>query len=157
MSPLEEASRDPEQNAGFVVTWVDSNQESRISRYCVQTAFQQPQTTYPASTTSDKSPFVVSLPFHAWSASRRIPANFSRLHASTRTGKRTFAAFKVLPIDPARNRRESSTSSGPYSETSEEVAGALSCREVVDRIVESISRVCEDSQGDFIANEDVIR
>jgi hypothetical protein len=71
-----------------------------------------------------------------------------------------FTAFKALPIDPTRIRRGSSTSSGLYSETSEEVAGALNCREVVDRIVDSIARACEGvgiERDGLITNEDVVR
>jgi len=79
--------------------------------------------------------------------------------ASTGIGERTFAAFKALPIDPARMRQGSSTSNAPYAETSEEVAGASNCLEVVDRIVESIQRACQElgtGQGDFVTNEDVV-
>jgi len=39
------------------------------------------------------------------------------------------------------------------------MAGASNCREVVDRIVESIQRACAESgggQGNFITNEDVV-
>jgi len=151
LSPLEEASRDPEQNAGFVVTWINSNQESRVSSYCVQNTFQEA----PALTTSGKFP-LMSLPFQAqrWSTSRKFPESLSRLLASTKTETRSFAAFKALPVDPARNMRGPNASSGRYSETSEEVADALNCREVVDRIVDAISRVCE---REFSVNEDVVR
>lgn len=109
---------------------------------------------------------ITSLPFQAqtWGFSRRNTANLSRpltdFPLGPGTGGKTFAAFKALPIDPARIRRGSSTSSGPYSETSEEVAGASSCREVVDRVVESIHRACEDiggGQDGFVTDEDVVR
>jgi len=86
--------------------------------------------------------------------SQKFPESLSQLLASTKTGTRSFAAFKALPVDPARNMRRTNMSSGRYSETSEEVADALNCREVVDRIVDAISRVCERG---FIVNEDVVR
>lgn len=151
MSPLEETSRDPEQNAGFVVTWVNSNQESRVSSYCVQNTFQEAR----ALTISGKFP-LMSLPLQVqrWSSSRKFPESLSRLLASTKMETRSFAAFKALPVDPARNMRGTNASSGRYSETSEEVADALNCREVVDRIVDAISRVCE---REFSVNEDVVR
>lgn len=165
LSPLEEASRDPEQNAGFVITWINANQESRVSSYCVQNSIQQHQAEYPSPVTTRKAS-LASLPLQVqtWSASQKFPANLSRLLAnpslaSAGRGEKLFAAFKALPIDPARIRRGSSTSSGPYSETSEEVAGASSCREVVNRVVESISRACEDigsSHGSLVADEDVV-
>jgi hypothetical protein len=75
-------------------------------------------------------------------------------------GQRNFAAFKVLPIDPARARRASSSTSEMYSETSDEMHGAGTCKEAVDLIVERIQNACNDiggGQGEFITEEDVVR
>lgn len=71
----------------------------------------------------------------------------------------TFAAFKVLPIDPARIRGSSSSTSGMFAEASDELAGASSCREAVDLIVDSIQRACEDigsAHVGFVTKEDVV-
>lgn len=156
MSPLEEASRDPEQNSGFIVTWINSNQESRASSYSVRNKLWLSGN--PASSASTSSP----LQPQTWGTSRGV--NISRLlgnsFAPSGTGETTFAAFKALPIEPARFRQGTSTTSGPYSETSEEIAGASSCREIVDRIVESIRCACESIGGigdRFVIEEDVMR
>jgi hypothetical protein len=78
----------------------------------------------------------------------------------------SFAAFKVLPIDPARTRRASSVGGdGAYVDTAEELSGAGSCREAVDLMVDSIRRACEDMGNDgrvvdgtatLVAEEDVV-
>lgn len=71
----------------------------------------------------------------------------------------TFAAFKMLPIDPARIRRASS-SGGGYSDAAEEMSGASTCQEAVALIVDSIRRACEDvgsAHGEFITDADVVR
>lgn len=164
LSPLEEASRDPRQNAGFIITWINSNQESRVTSYSVRNSVHSASTEPPSPTTLPRKP---SLPpqIQTWSVPRKNTATLSRLLinpslASSGTGEKTFAAFKALPIDPARIRRGSSTGSGPYSETSEEVAGASNCRDVVDRIVDSIHRACQEvggGRGNFVTNEDVVR
>ncbi|KAF7778523.1 hypothetical protein Agabi119p4_2868 [Agaricus bisporus var. burnettii] len=157
LSPLEEASRDPEQNSGFIITWINSNQESRASSYSVRNKlWPSGDLTSPTSPTSPLQP-------QTWGSSRRSTVNLSRLlansFAASGTSETTFAAFKVLPIEPARFRQGTGTTSGPYSETSEEIAGASSCREIVDRIVESIGHACENVGGGgdrFIIDEDVI-
>ncbi|KAJ3576644.1 hypothetical protein NP233_g298 [Leucocoprinus birnbaumii] len=164
LSPLEETSRDPEHNAGFVITWTNANQESRVSSYCVQNSINSHVDPSAAPTPRKASLASFPLQIQTWNASRKLPANLSRLLAnpalaSVGTGERMFAAFKALPVDPTRMRQGSGTTSGPYSETSEEIAGAATCREVIDRIVESISRACKDigvSQAGFIADQDVV-
>ena len=53
----------------------------------------------------------------------------------------------------------SSTTSALYSDTSDEMHGAESCKEAVDLVVERIQNACEDvggGQGDFVVNEDVV-
>lgn len=73
--------------------------------------------------------------------------------------EKSFAAFKVLPIDPARIRRASSTG-GALSDTSDELTEASNCQEAVDLIVESIRKACQDiggAHGDFVRTEDVVR
>lgn len=73
----------------------------------------------------------------------------------------TFAAFKVLPIDPARIRRGSSTGGNiEYMEAADELSGAANCKEAAELIVNSIRRACEDiggARGDFVTGEDVVR
>ncbi|KAJ6497000.1 SacI homology domain-containing protein [Mycena vitilis] len=169
LSPLEEASRDPEQNAGFVVSWVTANQMTRITSYSVRNSLDKV-----ASAPANKVT-IRSLSAAATSSLGRIPATLGRrntaasalsaglLSASVGRAETSFAAFKVLPIDPARTRRASSFGgTQAYVDSAEELSGAESCREAVDLMVDSIRRACEemgnDGLGDagLVAEEDVV-
>lgn len=81
--------------------------------------------------------------------------------ALSSTGTQNFAAFKVLPIDPTRTRKEMSAVSDQYVELSDEMQRASSCREAVDLIVNRIQDACEDmgggGHGKFVTEEDVVR
>ncbi|PFH51748.1 hypothetical protein AMATHDRAFT_74778 [Amanita thiersii Skay4041] len=123
LSPLEETSRDPEENAGFVVTWLTSRQESRMTSYCLRNSVD----------------------------------DIERSMSTLRNGDRTFAAFKVLPVDPAWIRRSSSTGDGGYAEASDELASASTCREAVELIVGSIDQACREvGWSGGILKEDVV-
>ncbi|KAF8163607.1 SacI homology domain-containing protein [Crassisporium funariophilum] len=160
LSPLEESSRDSEQNAGFIVTWLSSNQESRVTSYSVRNNLD-------LATSSPSPPSAASPTFgfgnRRRSRSNTLPALSNILtgasFSTAGSGQQNFAAFKVLPIDPARIRRETSAVSDQYVETSEEMHGAASCREAVSLIVERIARACDDvggGHGDFVKDEDVV-
>ncbi|KAF8912099.1 SacI homology domain-containing protein [Gymnopilus junonius] len=167
LSPLEESSRDPEQNAGFVVTWLCSNQESRVTSYSVRNSLDL-SSSPPSSPTLTR--FNTSGKLGGTGGGRirtrsnTLPALSNILHNNTSFGtavQRNFAAFKVLPIDPGKVRRMSSYSSdvSEIGGISEEMQGASTCKEAVDLIVEKIQKACEDiggAQGDFITLEDVV-
>lgn len=74
------------------------------------------------------------------------------------TGETTFAAFKALPIDPARTRRASTMC---YRDDSDmKVDEAANCKTAVDMIVETIQRACYDTggaNGDFVTECDIVR
>ncbi|KAJ7273264.1 SacI homology domain-containing protein [Mycena rebaudengoi] len=183
LSPLEEASRDPEQNGGFVVSWVNTNQMTRITSYSVRnnldalaTAAAPPisqlvtlrkgTASLSAAATASigriQRPLAATLGRTGSALSARLQsasAASSEVPGSDRT---SFAAFKVLPIDPARARRASSMGGDTtYADTAEELSGAASCREAVDLIVDSIRRACEDmgndgKAGTLVTEEDVV-
>ena len=77
--------------------------------------------------------------------------------AAPAVGQETiFAAFKALPIDPARARRES----GSFIQTADELANAKNCKEAVDMIVDAIHQACKDIGNDqhgFVSEADVVR
>lgn len=251
LSPLEEASRDPEQNYGFRITWLTSRQESRASSYSVRnditlSALSNPNS--PVSPTFGSSrrrgttdstgrtgalnyPIPLYSPPHpteAYASTSSIRANTvptrrnlatgspsqQRLSASpsdsgpflssfaTKSSKlvsssppsstsprnsfagvfnrsvnskspspppppptpppppeTSFAAFKVLPVDPARIQRSSSA----YSEVSDEMMGAGTCREAGEMIVGTLTRACEDAGSapggrneGFVVDKDIV-
>lgn len=169
LSPLEEASRDPSQNAGFVVTWHNSNETTRVTSYSLRNS---PIEVVPDGPREGPIPNdvlgVASLRRLTRSLTRdgnlKMPglSNILMNAAEASKGGTTFAAFKVLPIDPGRVRMASSGSGGDvgYTEAADELIGAGSCQEAAGMIVECIRRACEDvgcGEGDFVVEEDVVR
>ncbi|KAH7908877.1 SacI homology domain-containing protein [Hygrophoropsis aurantiaca] len=178
LSPLEEASRDPAQNAGFTVSWLNTdNVSTRLTSYSYRNCPTDANITtsifstlqrnassnntikLSANASTSKPPGLGSVR-RAPSSSRRTPTLsriMSKVSEDAAQNKTTFAAFKVLPIDPARIR-SGSTSSG-YAEPADDLVGATTCKEVVDLMVDSIRRMCEDvgnTRGEFVLSEDIV-
>ncbi|KIY43445.1 hypothetical protein FISHEDRAFT_53223 [Fistulina hepatica ATCC 64428] len=172
LSPLEEASRDPKQNAGFVITWLNCNQTIRVTSYSLRNTADAlapllPTTEEPEQTSPPASPFAPLRQFSVGngniSRKKRKSTTLSDVlsHATwTNRGDTTFAAFKILPIDPTRLRRGSSFGGGDsYAEPADELSDASSCQEAVDRIVETIQRACDDAGSNhenFVTEADVV-
>ncbi|KAI0647334.1 SacI homology domain-containing protein [Trametes meyenii] len=152
LSPLEEASRDPLQNAGFIVSWNNSqDQDTRVTSYSIRNSLDL--STPPASPNSATT-FMQSM-----TAPRKSTLPLSRIlsnAAAPVAGQETiFAAFKALPIDPARARRET----GSFIQATDELANAKNCKEAVDMIVDAVRQACKDIGNDpreFIAEADVV-
>jgi len=158
LSPLEEASRDAVQNAGFVVRWLTSNQVTRVTSYSLRNTVETPLTPLGPSArgrTSTINPnFLLT---RGLTRRGQTASNLSNVNLGLGS-ERTFAAFKVLPIDPAR-MRASSGGGSTYAEAADELSGASSCQEAVNLIVNSIWRACEDvgaTDGGFVTDEDVV-
>ena len=211
---MEEASRDPKQNAGFVVRWISTNQTTRVSSYSVKNTLDassflpvsksdSPITGSPLSSSpTTESPSKNNPLTSTNSPSRRfsIPASLSNLNQSISNsvnpllprkrktlalsdvlskaesgGEVTFAAFKVLQIDPTRTRHDASggsvvggtidsRKSSVYAEPADELSGARNCQEAVDMIVDAVQAACKDIGGgvgsegeDFVKKEDIVR
>ena len=115
-----------------MLTWLTSNQESRVTSYSVRNDFDVPPT-----------------PTSPSFGNQRRATGLSNVPAASGFGTQNFAAFKVLPIDP---RGETSV------ELSDEMHSASSCRNAVDLIVDKIYSACEDMGGTrFVTEEDVVR
>ncbi|KAI0062325.1 hypothetical protein BV25DRAFT_670160 [Artomyces pyxidatus] len=166
LSPLEEASRDPIQNAGFTVEWLNSNQLTRVTSYSVRNSLDIPSTPLSSSPTKPSAmptstTTTTALPAPAAPARGPSAARLSRLLNNAVppwVSDTSFAAFKALPIDPARRR--GSTLAEPAAD---ELAGAATCREAVDLMVDAIVRACEDVGGaqgrggaPFVTEQDVV-
>ena len=141
-----------------MLTWSTSNQESRATSYSVRNSLD-PGSPSPPTPTSPSfgnrrrtSRGTVLLP-----GLSNVLAGSS--FSSTGVGTQNFAAFKVLPIDPTRSRRETSGVSDQYVELSDEMQRASSCREAADLIVDKIRDACDGGLGTgrFVIEEDVVR
>ena len=99
------------------------------------------------------------LPPIATSPQRRntLSKVLSRVAEPAQAGDEVFAAFKALPIDPTRSRRET----GSIVEPADELSGAKNCKEAVDLMVDSIVNACRDVGGGrrpgFVVEEPVVR
>ncbi|EGN95512.1 hypothetical protein SERLA73DRAFT_113095 [Serpula lacrymans var. lacrymans S7.3] len=157
LSPLEEASRDPVQNAGFTVSWLHSQQIStRLTSYSYRNRPEDAPASFFATLKSRSSIIKPALPSRGPSSGSGPGLSQIMSQASPVANETNFAAFKVLPVDPTRTRRGSSIG---YAEPADDLAGASSCQEVVNLMVDAVKRACDDIggvHGDFIAEEDVV-
>ncbi|KZT26550.1 hypothetical protein NEOLEDRAFT_1132067 [Neolentinus lepideus HHB14362 ss-1] len=151
LSPLEEASKDPLQNAGFIITWFNSNQDTRVSSYSVRNSAESSSVPSSPVTATSSRPLILPSPSQKGSKLSRILSNA----APDVSSDTSFAAFKALSIDPARTRR----GSGSFEEQADDLTGATNCKEAVDLIVEAIERACKDvgcAHDGFVVEEDVV-
>ncbi|KAF7338181.1 hypothetical protein MVEN_02043000 [Mycena venus] len=169
LSPLEEASRDPEQNAGFIVSWATGNQMTRVTSYSVRNSMDNKAPplankvtirSLSAAATSSLGRIRESVPASLGRKNTAAGALSARLLSVVGGSETTsFAAFKVLPIDPTRTRRASSfggTQTQAYVDSAEELSGAENCREAVDLMVDSIRRACEEMGNDGRVGEEAV-
>lgn len=162
LSPLEEGSRDPLQNSGFILTWRNSRQATRVTSYSIGNnveEFATPPSSpgFPTSPRSQNTPLSPRLgPSQTPSRRNTLSRILSNAAVPVLSKEVTFAAFKALPIDPARSRREN----GSFFEPADELTGAANCKEAVEMMVEAIRRACAEAgggKGEFIKDEDVVR
>lgn len=140
LSPLEEGSRDPLQNFGFKVTYLTAGETTRVTSYSLRNCADDVSET-PQSPTSSRM------------STRRGSNVLSRVlseAAGDKVDSIGFAAFKALPIDPARARR----TTGSFEETADDLSWAKNCKEAVEMIVSTIQRAVEDVGG---PREDIVR
>jgi len=159
ISPLEEASRDPVQNAGFSVYWHASDQITlRMSSYSMRNRLEDAPVTSPPVMTASGSSKLKPMLLRREPTKTTTPSRIMSSKGSENTDGATnvcFAAFKVLPVDPARVRSGSGTE---YAEPADDLAGATTCKQVVDLMVDVIRRACEDTGNSLvIMDRDVVR
>jgi hypothetical protein len=192
LSPLEEASRDPKQNAGFVIHFSLRRHVTRTTSYSVRNSLPTPPTsasakraTFPSAAAALKRSFsrrsILPSAASALAPAVSEPTTQPQEQESTPTQKvpdlaeeatsqqaiseeestLTYAAFKVLPIDPTRTR--TSTGGGSVlsmADPADDLMGAKDCEEGVALIVGCIKAACEDVgnvKDDFVRDEDVVR
>lgn len=145
------------------MTWSVMNQESRTTSYSLKNNLDLTLSNSPSPVRRQGKPTAFSLPSRnntKRNANLPLSSIISNTFSVGSAERTAFAAFKVLPIDPTRIRRASSSASGLYADASDELNGASSCREAVDSIVDSIYRGCEDAgstHSNFVTSEDVVR
>lgn len=171
ISPLEEASRNPESNYGFTVTYLPNRLVTRVTTYSLRNAIGGGEVaTVPASLTRPKLQQLLS----GASVSIKNSANkesgggvLPKLLASVTVAaanqgatdsnepKEIFTAFKALPVD------QGSGSGVDSSETIvDPVLSAPTCRAAVDIMVNMIRSACKDvgngQDSHFIQERDIV-
>ncbi|KAF5373719.1 hypothetical protein D9758_000704 [Tetrapyrgos nigripes] len=164
----EEASRDPIQNAGFVVSWLNNNQVTRVTNYSVRNRIEVKRPSVNAigggMNGNMISATATQLKRLSMTLGPKRGANMVKVADAEETEEKdddvSFAAFKILPIDPARVRRATSMGGGEeYTEGADELEGAQNCKEAVEMVVDSIRKACEDvgvAEAEFLKDEDVV-
>ncbi|KAJ8462179.1 hypothetical protein ONZ45_g18030 [Pleurotus djamor] len=166
LSPLEEASRDPLQNVGFMISWHNTpSQMTRVTSYSIRNSVDLPSTPLPPSSqqpskatsapsTTRSRPLLASTFTRRGSQLSKILKDASLVASS----EKTFVAFKVLPIDHSRIR-QGSTLGNAYAEVADELSGAANCKDAADLVVDTICQACEDignTHSGIIVDEDIV-
>jgi len=160
LSPLEEASRDPIQNAGFTIEWIHSKGvTTRMTTYSYRNQLEDTPplsaSIFPAAKSGTLDKRFSTMPGRSFARTTTLSRMMSKVSEGF-SNETNFGAFKVLPVDPARIRRESTAG---YAEPADDLAGATTCKEVADLMVDTIARACEDIGGHhehFVVEEDVV-
>lgn len=140
-----------------MITWRNTNQDTRVTSYSIRNSVDL--SSPPSSPRLAPSSRANHTPRHGSGQLSQRDSQLSRILTRAASpalnGEVTFAAFKALPIDPARSRREN----GSFFEPADELTGANNCKEAVDMMVDAIHRACLDignGSEDFIKEEDVV-
>jgi hypothetical protein len=148
LSPLEEASRNSDDNFGFLISYLPSGLTTRVTSYSVR------------NTVGDAGPFRPSTPISRLLTSgkgsrgstvlSKLLSNVALATGAGTGGAAVTAAFKALPAEHIKGT----------SDVEDPVASATTCRDAVNLIVELMHEACVDvgSAGPgFVVEEDIVR
>lgn len=139
MSPLEEGSRNPSQNYGFLVNYMPSSDSTRITSYSVLNHSEATQPSDPSSSSS-----AAKQPPARRTNSRILSAILSNANAAgEKQDGQSFVAFKALPVDPARARR----TTGSFEEPANNEHWVSNCKQAVEVIVDTIIQATHGAAG----------
>jgi phosphatidylinositol 4-phosphatase len=144
------------QNAGFSVYWHSSDQITmRMTSYSIRNCPEDAVTTPPALSAGSSATLKPMLPRREPSKATTLSRILSKASENATGADTCFAAFKVLPVEPARARSGSRTR---YTEPADDLAGATACNQVVELMVDVIRRACEDTGNPpVVIDRDVVR
>ncbi|KAI0032266.1 SacI homology domain-containing protein [Vararia minispora EC-137] len=173
LSPLQEASRDPEQNFGFTIRWLTSHAETRMTSYSIRNSPDMPPP--PLSPSTFVSPPGVGMPLDSPSTSvipsiqvkqgapQSTVSAVAKPLALIRTSSRRSFVFgmpRLSAILQAQGQSaETPTAFASFKalpvdsararrgEAADECAGAANCKEAVAYMVDAIRNACADIGG----------
>ncbi|KAF8510997.1 SacI homology domain-containing protein [Hysterangium stoloniferum] len=143
LSPLEEASRNPDDNYGFLISYLPSRLTTRISSYSVRNTVQATQPT-------ERLKRLLSGSTKNSAALSRIISNVAVATGAATGDVAVAAAFKALPVDNTRHAD---------GDVDDPVMSATTCRGAVDVIVDTLRMACNDIGGigqGFVVEKDIV-
>ncbi|KIJ26452.1 hypothetical protein M422DRAFT_272497 [Sphaerobolus stellatus SS14] len=160
LSPLEEASRRPADNYGFLISYNSSGLTTRVSSYSVRNTItvSPPPSTATAPLPKPPPPFQRLLSNSTASLSK-ILTNVAIPNGDDADDKTVVAAFKALPVEKEKNRGGRDRQTDESRPDDDAMADARNCQEAVDVMVEMIRKACEDvgSAGEgFVMEQDIV-
>ena len=146
---MEEASRSPDDNYGFLISYLPSRLTTRVTSYSVRNTVGDARPSQPR--TPNLSKLLTSRKGSKGSAAlSKILSNVALVTGSGSAGAVVTAAFKALPTDSITG----------VSDVDDPVASATTCRHAVDLIVEMVQKACADIGNVspyFVVEEDIVR
>jgi hypothetical protein len=156
LSPLQESSRDPEENYGLIITYRTAKQTTRISSYSIR---NQPVKEIPRRKPlrslslrmfgpAASEPLLSPPPVQGTTPKESSPV-LSDILSSVSPGEETnFSAFKALPVDTTTDKDVDG------------LANPSTCREAVMNLVGTIASACQDSGAgdtpDFLQEQAIV-
>lgn len=176
ISPLEEASRNPENNYGFVVTYLPNRLVTRVTTYSLRNVIGGGEVATVPGGSSIAKPKLQQLLSSASVSIKNSAANESgvgvlpKLLANVTTAaanngttnsnaskNEVFAAFKALPVDQGSGSGGIDTSDA----TTDPLLSAATCHAAIDILVDMIRSACRDAgnghENHFIQERDIVR
>jgi len=155
LSPLEEASRRPTDNYGFLISYLPSRMSTRVNSYSIRNTIDEPPSPSTATAPPAKPPPPLQRLLSNGTASlSKILTNVAITNESGEDNKMVMVAFKALPVEKGKDRKEGGDRGGEDA-----LADVKNCQGAVDIMVEMIKKACEDmgSAGEgFIKEEDIV-
>jgi hypothetical protein len=152
LSPLEEASRSPVDNFGFVISYLPSRLTTRVTSYSVRNTVSDVNARRPNQPSTPRLSQLLSSR-QATRGSNALSKILSNVALATGSGTGhavVTAAFKALPIDYATRPPD----------VEDPVASATTCRDAVDVMVDMMRKACADvgsAVPDFVVEKDIVR
>lgn len=132
LSTLEEGSKDPLQNYGFMITYNSSGGIMRVTSYSMRNrADSTTEITTSSSMITSKS------------RGSNILSQILTANKETQGDEPSFVAFKALPVDPTRIRRIT----GSFDETANSLLLERDCKQAVEAVVEDIYQAVVQVKG----------
>ena len=149
LSTLNQGTRDPANNYGFVITYRSTHQDTRVTSYSVRN-----QAVTGTGQSQPGTPVQSPMPLPNGKPGKPGKLSLSQILSNVSGGDELVSvAFKSLPVDPARWQIGGGRAAGEGSRK-----GPETCKEAVEGMVMEVKGVCEGAGVEgFITDQDIVR